>query len=93
MIVPQAIPVCPVRHACQDFIDYGLSQAATLLDQPWVPAFHVSVMDTAAYVTLKLLYARIVNITLLVTSVNDVLLDIMELSGDCQMTVSNVLAL
>jgi len=50
-------------------------------------------MDTAACVTLKPPSARIVNITLLVTSVNNVLLDIMELSGDCQMTVSSVLAL
>lgn len=85
--------VCPVRHACQDFIDCGLSWVATLLDQLWAPAFHVNVMDTAACVTLKPPNARIVNITLLVTSVNDVLLDIMELSEDCQMTVSNVLAL
>lgn len=93
MIVPRDIPVCPVRHACQDFIACVLSQVVALLERLWALVFHVSVMDTAACVTLERPYARIANITLLVTSVNDVLLDTTELSKDCQMTVSNVLVL
>lgn len=84
---------CPVRHVHQDFTDCVLNQVAAPLDQAWERVFPVSVMDTAASVILRPQYARIVSITPLVISVSDVSLATMELSGDCQMTVTPVLVL